>query len=120
MIVVGIKYWQAVTLGTVLNGPAIMAPYNGRMSAAFTWTGTPTGTFALQCRMAGGTWDEVPGAAAEFTTSPNAQPAGGASTTPTTVNFSVVPGTEYRFVYTGSGAGTVTCNIAQGDVMTED
>lgn len=111
MIVAAIKYWAVVTLGAALNGSALPVPYDGRLSAFFTWTGTPTGTFVLQARAAGGAWAEVPGASVQFTT----QPAGAAVATPVVCNFSVMPGSEYRFVYTGAGAGTVTCNIAQGD-----
>lgn len=110
--VVNIKYWQAQSLAASVNGPALPCPANGRLSAAFTWTGTPTGTIALQCRMAGGTFATVPGASTEFTS----QPAGSAVSTPLVVNFDVVPGGEYRFIYThGGSTGTITCNVAQGD-----
>lgn len=112
MITVAIKYWQAVSTAANITGAALKVGYNNRVTAAFTWTGTPTGTLALQCRMAGGTWGDVPGASTEFTT----QPAGAAQSTPVIGNWSNVPGDEYRFTFTGSGSGTITCNIAQGDL----
>ena len=50
-----------------------------RLSVQATWTGTPTGTFSLECSFDGTTYTAVPGAAAEFTANSQAQPAGGAS-----------------------------------------
>jgi hypothetical protein len=108
---VGAKYWQNVTLGAALNGPVLRCPYNGRLWGTFTWTGTPTGTFALETRVAGGPWAVVPGAAAAWTT----QPGGAAQASPIYVNWVNVPGDEFRITYAGAGAGTVTAHIGFGD-----
>jgi hypothetical protein len=108
---VGTKYWQAVTLGASLIGPTLRAPYNGHVWGTFTWTGTPTGAFALEARVAGGPWTVVPGAAAAWTT----QPAGAPLATAVFVNWVNVPGDEFRIVYAGAGAGTVTAHIGLGD-----
>ena len=89
-------------------------PVNGRrLSIQATWTGTPTGTFALQCSFDGVNFVTIPGAAAEFTANGNAQPAGGAGSA--TWNWSNVPGTLARLLYTAtSGTGQLTARAAQG------
>ena len=110
---VGAKYWQGVTLGTTLNGPAMRCPYNGHLWGDLTWTGSPTGTFFLQVRTAGGTWYDVPGAAAGFAS----QPAGAAQPVPQPFNFVIVPGDEFRLRYSGAGAGAVSANVGFGDVQ---
>jgi hypothetical protein len=112
-VAVGAKYWQAVTLGATLNGPAMRCPYNGHLWGDLTWTGTPTGTFVLQARTAAGPWFDVPGAAAGFPS----QPAGAAQATPQAFNFVNMPGDEFRLRYTGAGGGTVTANVGFGDVQ---
>lgn len=110
---VGCKYWAATTITAALQGPAMKAPYNGRLSGDFSWTGTPTGTIALESRIAGGTWGTVPDSSAEFTT----QPAGAAQAAPIKCNWYNLPGDEFRFTYTGTANGTITANIAFGDVQ---
>lgn len=112
-LAVGARYWINVSmLPSPVNGPAMRCPYNGHLWADFTWTGAPTGTLALQCRTAGGPWVEVPGAAPAFTTQPGGAPAG-----PIMCNWVNMPGTEFRFVYTGAGAGNITANVGFGDVQ---
>lgn len=84
-----------------------------RLSVQATWTGTPTGTFSLQCSFDGTNWTTVPGAAAEFTANSQAQPAGGASSA--IWNWSNVPGNMARIWYARSGGtGTLTIRAAQG------
>lgn len=85
-----------------------------RLSVQATWTGTPTGTFALQVSFDGQqTWVTVPGAAAEFTANGQAQPAGSGSSA--VWNWSNVPGNLARILYTAtSGTGTLTIRAAQG------
>ena len=97
--------------GTAIFGPF---PVNGRrLSIQASWTGTPTGTFALQCSFDGATYVTVPGASAEFTANSQAQPAGGASSA--IWNWSNVPGSMARLLYTAtSGTGTLTARAAQG------
>lgn len=97
--------------GTASFGPFPVA--GRRLSVQATWTGAPTGTFALQCSFDGSTWTTVPGAAAEFTANSQAQPAGsGASAV---WNWSNVPGNSARILYTAtSGTGTLTIRAAQG------
>jgi hypothetical protein len=112
-LAVGAKYWVAADMAvSPLNGPAMRCPYNGHVWADFTWTGTPTGTLALQFRTAGGPWLEVPGSAAAFTVQPAGAPGG-----PLACNWVNVPGTEFRVVYAGAGGGTITANVGFGDVQ---
>jgi hypothetical protein len=89
-------------------------PVQGRrLSVYAAWTGTPTGTFALQCTFDGTNWTTVPGAAAEFTANSQAQPAGGASSA--VWNWSNVPGNMARIRYTrSSGTGTLTIRASSG------
>lgn len=111
--VVSIKYWVAETAthSATVTGAWLAKPYDGHVSADFSWTGTIAGTIKMQHRTAGGTAYDTPNASSQFTT----QPAGSASNVQ--CNWANVPGTEYRFVYTSaSGTGTITCNIAQGDM----
>lgn len=85
-----------------------------RLTIAASWTGTPTGTFALQASPDGVTWTTVPGAAAEFTSNSQSQPAGGAGSAWWT--WYGLPGTLLQLVYTAtSGTGTVTLWSMQGD-----
>ncbi len=72
-----------------------------RLSVQATWTGTPTGTFSLECSFDGTTYTTVPGASAEFTANSQAQPAGGASSA--VWNWANVPGNMARIRYTRSG-----------------
>ncbi len=97
--------------GTAVFGPFVV---NGRrLSIQATWTGTPTGVFALQSTFDGVNFTTIPGAAAEFTANSQAQPAGGASSA--IWNWSNVPGTQVRLLYTAtSGTGTLTVRAAQG------
>jgi hypothetical protein len=97
--------------GTTVFGPL---PVSGRrLSVQATWTGTPTGTFALQCSFDGTNYTTVPGASAEFTANSQAQPAGGGSSA--IWNWSNVPGNMARILYTAtSGTGTLTIRAAQG------
>ncbi len=90
-------------------------PIQGRrLSVWAQWTGTPTGTFALQCTFDGTNWVTVPGAAAEFTANSQAQPAGGASAA--IWNWANVPGNMARIAYTRtSGTGTLNIKAASGD-----
>lgn len=82
-----------------------------RLSIAASWSGTPTGTFTLQCLFADGTWRTVPGAAAEFTANGQAHPAGSASSA--VWNWSNIPGAQWRLSYTNaSGSGTLTSAFA--------
>lgn len=98
------------------SGTAIfpIGPVNGRrLSVQATWTGTPTGVFALQTSFDGANFTTVPGAAAEFTANSQAQPAGGGSSA--IWNWSNVPGSSARLLYTAtSGTGTLTVRAAQG------
>jgi hypothetical protein len=89
-------------------------PVQGRrLSIQAVWTGTPTGTFALECSFDGATYTVVPGAATEFTSNNQAQPAGSASSA--VWNWSNVPGNLARIRYTAtSGTGTLTIRAAQG------
>lgn len=111
-VAVGCKYWQNVDLSaSPVLGPALRCPYNGHLWGDFTWTGTPTGTFAIQVRTAGGPWNDVSGAAAGWST----QPAGAAGTA--LINLVNLPGDEFRITYTGAGAGSVNGNVGFGDVQ---
>ncbi len=98
--------------GTAVFGPFPVA--GRRLSVQAVWTGTPTGTFALQCSFDGqATWTTVPGAAAEFTANSQAQPAGGSGSA--VWNWSNVPGNMCRILYTAtSGTGTLTIRATQG------
>ena len=89
-------------------------PVGGRrLSVLATWTGTPTGTFSLECSFDGSTYTTVPGAAAEFTSNSQAQPAGGAGSA--IWNWSNIPGNMARIKYTAtSGTGMLTIRAAQG------
>lgn len=90
-------------------------PVQGRRLSVFaSWTGTPTGTFSLECSFNGTDWATVPGAATEFTANSQAQPAGGASSA--VWNWSNVPGSMARIRYTRSGGtGTLTIRHASGN-----
>lgn len=87
---------------------------NKRLSIVASWpaTGTPVGVFKLQCSFdAGANWDDVPGAAAEFTANGNLQPAGTAARV--VWNFVNMPAGSWRIRYTGtSGTGTATLRFA--------
>ncbi len=89
-------------------------PVSGRrLSVQAVWTGTPTGTFSLECSFDGATFTTVPGASAEFTANSQAQPAGGAGSA--VWNWSNVPGNMAQIRYTAtSGTGTLTIRAAQG------
>lgn len=111
--VVYCKYWTALSTAATITGDAVKVPYNGHVSATFTWTDDTTGTFKLQHRAReGGTWVDTPNASLEFTTQPN-----GTNATTVAVNWTNVPGHEFRFVFTRSAGttGTVTTVIAMGD-----
>jgi hypothetical protein len=88
---------------------------NRHLSISAVWTGTPTGTFSLQCSFdSGATWNTVPGAAAEFTANGNAQPAGAGGSA--VWNFSHVPGGLWRILYTAvSGTGSLQLRRAWTD-----
>ncbi len=97
--------------GTAVFGPWPVA--GRRLSVQASWTGTPTGTFKLQCSFNGGAFVDVPGASAEFTANSQAQPAGGAGSA--VWNWVNVPGNMVRLLYTAtSGTGTLTVTAAQG------
>jgi hypothetical protein len=106
---VGAKYWQAESMLSPLLGPAMLCPYNGHLWADFDWTGAPIGLLALQFRTGSGPWLDVPGAG--FPTQPIGVPGS------VVCNWLNVPGTEFRFVYTGAGLGTITANVGFGDVQ---
>lgn len=111
---VGSKYWQGVSmLPSPLLGPGMLCPYNGHLWATFTWDGTPTGLLALEVRVNSGPWVAVPGSAVEFTT----QPSGAPMATPMLCNWVNLPGDQFRFTYTGAGAGTITAHVGFGDVQ---
>lgn len=100
-----------------LGATRVFGPFpvtqGGRLSMQATWTGTPTGTFSLECSYDGANYVTVPGAAAEFTANSQAQPAGGASSA--VWNWANVPGTTAQLRYTStSGTGTLTVRAAQG------
>ena len=88
---------------------------HARLSIIAVWTGTPTGTFALQTSAdGGGAWVTVPGASAEFTSNGQAQPAGSSGSAVWT--WYGVPGQTVRLQYTyTSGTGTLTVYASQGD-----
>ena len=103
----------ADNLGATQNfGPL---PIQGRrLSVGASWTGTPTGTFALEVTFDGKAWTVVPGAAAEFTSNSQTQPAGAAGSA--VWNWANVPGNMARIRYTRtSGTGTLTIRAASGD-----
>ncbi len=107
-----LKSGDADNLGTDQSfGPL---PVQGRRLSVFaSWTGTPAGTFALQCSFDGTTWTTVPGAAAEFTANSQTQPAGGAGSA--VWNWSNVPGNMARIRYTRTGGtGTLTIRASTG------
>ena len=84
-----------------------------RLSIMASWTGTPSGTFSLECSFDGVTYTTVPGAAVEFTANGQAQPAGGPGSA--VWNWSNVPGNMVQLRYTRSGGtGTATVRQAQG------
>ncbi len=84
-----------------------------RLSIYAAWTGTPTGTFSLECSFNGRDWVTVPGAAVEFTANSQTQPAGSAGSA--VWNWSNVPGNIERILYTTtSGTGTLTIRATQG------
>lgn len=88
-------------------------PVRGRqLSIIAAWTGTPTGTFDLQCSVDGATWASVPGASAEFTSNSQSQPAGSAGSAIWT--WFGVPGGSVRLSYTATGGtGTLTASVSQ-------
>lgn len=90
-------------------------PVRGRrLSVYAAWTGTPTGTFSLQCSFDGSTWTTVPGASVEFTSNGQAQPAGGASSA--VWNWANMPGNLARISYARSGGtGTLTIRATSGE-----
>lgn len=90
-------------------------PVQGRrLSVYAAWTGTPSGTFALECSFDGTNWTAIPGAAAEFTANGQAQPAGGAGSA--VWNWINVPGNMARIRYTRSGGtGTLTIRASSGE-----
>lgn len=97
---------------TTTFGPLIVQ--GRRLSIQASWTGTPTGTFALQTSFDGANWATVPGAAAEFTANGQTQPAGGAGSA--MWSWYNVPGTMLRLLYTAtSGTGTATLVAVYGD-----
>lgn len=105
-----VKYWVAQSGAATVTGVGLKCPYNGRLSATFEWTGTLSGTIALQHRHRDGSWLATPGASTEFTS----QPAGSASSV--ACNWANMPGEEFRFVYTASsGTGNLTANLGLGD-----
>lgn len=105
---------SAVTDNLGASGVIGSFPVAGRrLSMQAAWTGTPAGTFSLECSFDGATFTTVPGAAAEFTANGNAQPAGGAGSA--VWNWSNVPGNMVRLVYTRvGGTGTLTVRASQG------
>lgn len=95
-----------------LFGPSPVA--GKRVSIEARWTGTPTGTFSLECSFDGSLWRSIPGAAPEFTKDGNAQPAGADGVA--IWNWTNVPGVMLRVVYTRtSGTGTLTLRAAYGE-----
>lgn len=100
---------NAGDLGATVSFPWF-AITGSRLSMGLSWTGTPTGTFKLQHTFDGGaTPHDTPGASVEFTS----QPAGGSGSV--APNWSNVPGTMARLVYTRTGgSGTLTSWQAQG------
>ena len=83
----------------------------GGVSITVAWSGTPTGTFSLVSSDDGGVTSRAPsGSVAEFTNSPNAQPAGASGGAQW--NFSEVPAGLIAILYTAtSGTGTLTYRI---------
>jgi hypothetical protein len=107
----GMPVGAAGDMSASFNGPAA-ATQGTNLSLYIGWSGTPVGTFALQCSYDGATWTTVPGASAEFTANSQAQPAGGASAS--VCNWSNVPGSSWRLAYTRtSGTGTATVYYTQ-------
>jgi hypothetical protein len=94
---------KAITLSLAATGTTGWIPVRGRrLSIPVSWTGTPTGTFSIEAEGADGAAVAIPGASAEFTNSPNAQPAGSASSA--LWNWSNVPAGRVRIKYTLSGS----------------
>ncbi len=92
-----------------------IAVRGARLSLMASWTGTPTGTFAVQYTPDGGTtWLTVPGASVEFTANGQAQPAGSAGSAVWT--WYGLPGTLVRLAYTAtSGTGALSLTATQGE-----
>jgi len=103
-------------VATNLAQSAVFGPFpiaGRRLSIQATWTGTPTGTFSLECSFNGGPYVTVPGASAEFTANSQAQPAGAGGSA--VWNWSNVPGNMAQIRYTrASGTGALTITAAQG------
>ncbi len=99
--------------GTVSFGPVALSA--ARLTLTASWTGTPTGAFSLQyLDPDGATWRTVPGAATEFTSNSQAQPAGSAGSAAWT--WYGLPGGAVRLLYTAtSGTGTLYVVATQGD-----
>lgn len=94
---------KTITLSLAATGQTPWIPVRGRrLSIAAAWTGTPTGAFSIEAQGADGSAVAIPGASAEFTSSPNAQPAGSASSA--LWNWSNVPAGNVRIKYTLSGS----------------
>jgi len=99
--------------GTAAFGPVPITA--ARLTMTASWTGTPTGTFALQyLDPDGSSWRTVPGASSEFTANGQAQPAGAAGFGAWT--WYGLPGGQVRLLYTAtSGQGTLFVQATQGD-----
>lgn len=104
----------AANLGASANfGPIIVQ--GRRLSIVAAWSGTPSGTFALQTTFDNGTtWTTVPGASVEFTLNGQAQPGGSAGSA--VWNWSNVPGTQVRLAWTrSSGTGQLDARASWGE-----
>lgn len=96
------------SLAATINFDA-MPVIGSRLSLYLSATGTPTGTFKLQSSFDNVNWIDTPNASTEFTS----QPAGAAYSI--LCNWSNVPGSLWRLVYTRSGGtGTLTSSYAMG------
>jgi hypothetical protein len=100
-----------------LGAAAVFGPITNRgarLTISARWTGTPTGSFALQFSDDGTTWASVPGASVEFTNNGQTQPAGGAGSAVWT--WYGVPGSQVRLSYAyTSGTGVLTAYATQGE-----
>lgn len=111
------KLVDAVSSAADFASSAVPCPANGHLSLELTHTGAASGSHVLQVSHDGGsTFVECPGASTEFTTSPNAQPNGSNAGT-IVANFTAVPGSHWRYYWDGSGVGTITVKLAQGDMF---
>jgi hypothetical protein len=108
------KVLDAVGTGTTRNSAAIDASNMLQVSAQCIATGSPTG--AVKIQVSNDSPIGMPGLSSSVWTPPNWTDLAGATIAVTSAASFLLPKTDIcyqfiRFVYTGSGTGTVTVNI---------